>query len=277
MKKVILTLIFTLCFFVEIRMKASSKTIDSKGKDVHFVDSDRAVRHYQIEKGPVTEPFDCLEKKEYPCSLKTESERSWTWKWEDGRVEFSKRTMAILESPGEVRLLEGSLILYSESGSAWLRTVFGDLALSEGVAMVRRDQSKGKFEVNALIGEVLIYPRGAKEILSLPQGYRNWLGEMQSGGSATSEIPQSINKQVVLEMWPRVFSGEPSEYFQKLRDFHSSWMEAVKNIGPFHQTLVERRLAFIEEERRLAEARRAQAEAEKRTLRELFRRKNFLD
>lgn len=277
MKKITLTLIFIFCFFVEIRIKASSKAIDSKGKDVHFVDRNREVPHFQIGKGPVTEPFDCLEKKEYPCSIKTESERSWVWKWEDGRVEFSKKTMAILESPGEVRLLEGSLIVYSESGSAWLRTVFGDVALMEGVAMVRRDQSKGKFEVNSLIGEVLIYPRGAKEVLSLPQGYRNWLGEMQSGGSAESEIPQSINKQAVLEMWPLVFSGEASEYFQMVRDFHSSWMDAVKNIGPFHQTLVERRLAFIEEERRLAEARRAQAATEKRMLRDLFRRKNFLD
>ncbi|MBK9037600.1 MAG: hypothetical protein IPL83_00285 [Bdellovibrionales bacterium] len=258
-------------------MKASSKTIDSKGKDVHFVGRDNEARHYQIEKGPVTEPFDCVQKKEYPCAIKTDSERAWAWKWEDGRVEFSKSTMAILESPGEVRLLEGSLIMYSESGSAWLRTVFGDLALSEGVVMVRRVQSNGEFEVNALIGEVLIYPRGAKEALSLPQGYRNWLGEAQSVGSSASEIPQTVNKKAVLEMWPLVFSGEPSEYFEKVREFHSAWMEAVKSIGPFHQALVERRLAFVEEERRLAAVKRAQAEKEKRMLRELFRRKNFLD
>ncbi|MBK7842554.1 MAG: hypothetical protein IPJ71_02490 [Bdellovibrionales bacterium] len=277
MKKFIFTLIIFFCFFGEIRMKASSKTLNSKEKDVHFVDRNKETHHFQIGEGLVSDPFDCLEKKQYPCSIKTESERSWAWKWEDGRVEFSKKTMAILESPGEVRLIEGSLVVYSESGSAWLRTLFGDVALSEGVAMVRRDHSIGKFEVNALIGEVLIYPRGSKEVLSLPQGYRNWLGEMQSGGSSASEIPQSINKKVVLEMWPLVFSGEPSEYFQKVRNFHSSWMEAVKNIGSFHQTLVERRLAFIEEERRLAQARRAQAETEKRMLRDLFRRKNFLD
>lgn len=277
MKKCIFALIIFFCFFGEIRMKASSKIVDSKDTDMHFVDQNRETHRFQIGKGFVSEPFDCLEKKQYPCSIKTESERSWAWKWEDGRVEFSKKTIAILESPGEVRLIEGSLIVYSESGSAWLRTVFGDVALSEGVAMVRRNQSIGKFEVNALIGEVLIYPRGSKEVLSLPQGYRNWLGEAQSGGSSTSEIPQSINKKAVLEMWPLVFSGEPSEYFQKVRNFHSSWMEAVKNIGSFHQTLVERRLAFIEEERRLAQARRAQAETEKRMLRDLFRRKNFLD
>jgi hypothetical protein len=277
MKRFIFTLIIFFCFFGEIRMKASSKTLNSKEKDVHFVDRNKEPHHFQIGEGPVSEPFDCLEKKEYPCSLKTESERSWAWKWEDGRVEFSKETMAVLESPGEVRLIEGSLIVYAESGSAWLRTVFGDVALSEGVAMVRRDNSIGKFEVSALIGEVLIYPRGSKEVLSLPQGYRNWLGETESGGSSASEIPQSINKKAVLEMWPLVFSGEPSEYFQRVRNFHSSWMEAVKNIGSFHQTLVERRLAFIEEERRLAQARRAQSETEKRMLRDLFRRKNFLD
>lgn len=277
MKKITLILTFLFCFFSEVRIKASNKASYSKGKDVHFVDRKKEVMSFQIGKGPVTEPFDCLEKKEYPCAIKTDSKMAWAWKWEDGRVEFSNKTMAILEGPEEVRLLEGSLIAYSENGSAWLRTVFGDVALAEGVAMVRRDKSKGKFEVNALIGEIYIYPRGAKEVLSLPQGYRNWLGETQSGGSAASEIPQSINKQAVLEMWPLLFSGEPSEYFQMVRDFHSSWMDAVKNIGPFHQTLVERRLAFIEEERRLAEVRRAQTEAEKRTLRELFRRKNFLD
>jgi hypothetical protein len=225
---------------------------------------------------PVSDPENCLKQSTYPCAIQMSDKQSWTWIWPQGRAEFKPGTVAVLMGEGDVKVIHGELVLYSVSGAAWLRTLFGDVAVSEGTVLLRR-QDADSFEISTLQGEAQLFPKGGKENLAVPAGYRNWLSGVGNSGEGESGIPQAANKDRVLKVWAKGFSGEKLEFFELARDFHTQWMKAVERAGPMHRELVERSIASLEAERQVAARLAAQKEKERRELRALFRRKNYLE
>lgn len=251
--------VFLLSFMIEIKLKASHK----------------AKSESPVFSSVVSEPVDCARLHRFPCAIQVDKNKTWFWQWDTGRVELGPNAIAQLNQEGEVLLISGYLILYSQMGSAWVKTSYGDVAVSEGQVMVDRRPS-GDFEVNSLQGEVAIYPRGGASI-ALPAGYRNWLGPVRENGLATLGIPQASNREIIFKLWPKLYAGDKKVYLDIIHQYYESWQLAVETAGQLHQVLVERGLASLAEKRRLSAVRKARIERENREMRELFRRKNYLD
>ena len=131
--------VFLLASVIDVRVKAAKK--DAPVSNGH---STRKSLHHS---GPVAEPPDCVVGKTFPCAIQVSDKKNWQWTWPDGRVEFRPGTVAVLKGPGDVKIIRGELILYSNSGGARLRSLFGDVAMSEGILLVRRDENEGALEV----------------------------------------------------------------------------------------------------------------------------------
>ncbi|MCB0385379.1 MAG: hypothetical protein KDD43_08305 [Bdellovibrionales bacterium] len=260
-RRLALVAVFVLASIIEVRVNAAKN--DHKKSLVHS--------------GPVAEPPDCVVQNSFPCAVQISSKKHWLWTWPQGRVEFSPGTVVILKSPGDLKIVRGELILYSTSGGAWLRTLFGDVAVSDGILLVRREEDEGAVEITTLRGEAQIFPKGGKENLFVPAGYRNWLGAVEANGEAGSGIPQAANKERCLKVWAELFRGEKPDFFSFANDFHSSWMRAVESAGDLHRELIARTIASMEAERAEQARLREIRERESRKLRALFRRKNYLE
>lgn len=282
-RRTLLVMVFVLTSVIEVRVRAAKSAdedhdaIKGDASSSHQVVADSS--HAALPSGrplPVSDPENCLQRSTFPCAVQINDKQSWTWIWPQGRAEFKAGTVAVLLGEGDVKVVQGELVLYSVSGAAWLRTLFGDVAVSEGIVMLRRQDAES-FEISTLQGEAQLFPKGGKETLAVPAGFRNWLSGVGHSGVGESGIPQAANKERVLKVWAKGFAGEKLEFFELARGFHSQWMKAVEQAGPLHRQLVERSIASLEEERQAAARAAAQREKERRELRALFRRKNYLD
>ena len=267
-RRLALVFVFVLASVIDVRVRAAKK-----GDDHHA--PEKSPTHRQ-EVGPTTQPEHCLPKADYPCAVMIDSKRQWLWQWPQGRAEFRPGTVAILLAQGDIKLIEGEVILYSKLGAAWLRTIYGDVAVSESTVLVRRE-ANADVEVTTLNGGAQLFPVGGKKSLDLPAGYRNWLGGVELNGQASTGIPQAANKDRVLKVWAKTFRGDKEEFFTRARDFHQAWLGAIDSAGLLHRELIDRRIASIAADRARRARLRALREKRMREMRQLFRKKNYLD
>ena len=279
-----LLLIFLTFFLLEVRIKASdshstsSPVLEKQGAHGQaYAQKKQILSLSDQQTQPTTEPADCLKENVFPCSVQIGPKEKWQWSWKGGRLELGENSIVTLLSSQEIQFIEGISFFYLGNRATWIRTVYGDVASSDSILMLRRKAGLGEhIELSTLIGEATIYPRGT-QALNLLAGYRNWLQAIDAQGSGNVGIPQVINKSEVLNIWPKIFAGNKEDFFRQARQFHQSWMLALDRASDLHRTLIERQLASVARQKKVEAERTARLARENRELRALYRRKNYIE
>ncbi|MES2856055.1 MAG: hypothetical protein V4692_09335 [Bdellovibrionota bacterium] len=253
---------FVLAFTLEVRVASASEP---------QVETSRLHNSKQV----LQEPRNCIatlgaRSQKSICAVKTASAEKFEIKVSKGVVVLDQET-AVIVSNDEVTLVDGTLWIHAGAQIS-IRTEFG-VAKVDGEAWVTR--SPNRMSVSSVGGNVQLIPRGSVESLAIDSGLENFVGGVQKDGSSETGLPVAIPFADHLARWARLYPGTKAEFEEDVKRFHSTWVEASKQASEVHRTLLDRRVAGIEEQERQKAARRNKIELENRELRNLFRKKFF--
>jgi hypothetical protein len=217
------------------------------------------------------EPPRCLQTKNV-CAVGNDDERGFEMKVGDADVTLDRGSAVIRKSDREIRLVKGTvwirgnLTVTSEFGSA--RSVeAGDFWVSK---------NPNEMAVMAVSTDVELQARGSSETLTVSEGLQNTLGEIGFNGQASTGLPMPIPFKDFVMRWGRLYKGPKKAFETQVDSFHAKWEEATQASATINKALFDRKVASIEEAARSEAEKKAKVEAENRSLREMFRRKNGL-
>lgn len=255
-----ITVLFFL-FCIDVRVNATTSNLEKK-------DHQSALFAHVIQ-----HPSHCL-KQVTECAIKTKT-KNFTFQGEGYELALGPQSTIIRHSSEELTLVQGSLWVRSHSKFK-VKTEYGTV-YSRSALNTFFLKDKTRLEVMPLDGSVMVERLGDDHDMFLPTGYRTFLSGVDNLGRSQYDIPTAANFKKIIEQWAPLFQGSPKELVQILTSYRSKWTSAVVQGAEIHQQLYERTVAEAKENRRRAEERKAAIRRENAKLRELFRRKNYLE
>lgn len=131
--------------------------------------------------------------------------------------------------------------------------------------------------IKALEGEWVIQRAGDSKNYTLPSGFQVRISAVQSDGVAQMEFPQSLPWDSTVQQWARFFRSAKSAFKEELARFRQDWKLAVESASQLHANEASRVIASHETDLAKERARRLAIQKEESALRELFRKKNYID
>lgn len=259
MKSVVSAVLHGLIFFAFFSLEV---TVHAKEKD-----APEAVPRTLIE-----EPTLCLRRASV-CALENTGARGFELKLGESTVVLDTGAAIVRRSNDDIRLIKGTIWVQATS-AVHVTTEFGTMAnASAGDFWISR--SKDAMTGSAISTTVLMTANGGHETLEIVPGLENTIGAIAFDGKATTSVPTPVPFKDHLIRWARLYRGPKPDFEAGVDRFHAVWANASVVSAEVSRTLVERKIATVEAEKAARQARARKAEAEKRELHELFRRRSL--
>ena len=177
------------------------------------------------------------------------------------------------ETEGRAVLVAGGARVRAGGRQVEVVVEFGSVFVESGEAWIHREGER--VWVDAVEGSVSMKPRGSQVVIAVDAGATNWLGPIGIRGVASSGYPRPLDLDAVLKRAAKVHKGTRAEFEADAERWTSLWRESVRSIASQDEDRARaRRAQLIEEERRRA-AQAAAREADRRSVRALFRAKTL--
>lgn len=193
----------------------------------------------------------------------------------DGQLRLLRKTVVKKNSEREYTLVAGTLMIVTESPFS-VKHISGEVQLTNAtVLLVSTNRS---LEIFPLKASVFYKPRGSKESYRLDAGYTQSLGRVDTTGLARVLLPKPASVDKLIPLW--VSMTQKTE-FESTRSgilaYRQAWKSAVDQAGPWYQDLIQRQIASLNQERETERRRQQDLEKEQNFLRDMFKRRNFLE
>lgn len=227
----------------------------------------------------IDEPKDCIKNHVLPCAILNEAKRL-TFIHFGTKVSIGSKTTIVLLSNNMIQIINGNVWIYSKSRDSEfiVKSEYGSVK-SEGLIHTFFAKSAEIFEIYPLRGKVSVYPVGDKgrDGLELRAGYRSQLGPVAVNGRAFYEFPQPANLKGLLKRWAHLFDGDPDQLVKEVSAYKEPWLQAAEESSRWQKEIAQRMIASYEEKQKKIQRQREARLREEKALRNLFRKKNYLD
>jgi hypothetical protein len=222
----------------------------------------------------LAEPKDCLKENIQPCAILNLGQTE-VITLNSSEMRLLDRTAIKIINTKKIEILTGQMLFSTES-EAEVRSLYGNLKIKNGRVLMSANNHEIQF--TALKGNLTYLPRGSHKSGKLQTGFTDSMARVSTDGVSPSGYARPAVLLPLLKAWAQFFyKPERSIYESQVLEFKTPWQWAVKMTGDWHLETAKRQLASLEAER-LKKAKEAyEREAENRMLRDMFKRRNFLD
>jgi hypothetical protein len=261
-------LVFFVTFSIHIRVRA----------DDSLLKGDKSMTQLPNATTILEEPWRCLSGS-LSCALQTKADEQYKLELKDATVHMDRSSSIIRQSDHEVRLVSGTIWVESKTEFT-VHSEFGDGKILEHggqlwATRVKGSRDEDRVEMTAIIHEIELYPRGAKDPEVIVPGQQSYLGRVGPDGVSDYGQPVAVSFRDHIERWARLYPHSSKQFQTEVQLFYGVWKQACETSAAVHQALFERKMASIETERSEQEQVRRVAEEHDKKLRDEFRRKFF--
>jgi hypothetical protein len=233
-----------------------------------------------VAQGLVESPDKCIEKKIFPCLIKTQEDHS-SVVFADNNLHLGTETLIELRNL-EVHILRGNLWFEGEHELAF-STLFtigratGNLWIFASTSRTEIKNLDGKAEVSAI---------GSNILAPIPIGFQNWFAGPQNS-KRSNEAPADLafmagvlsplNPINSISGWIKTFRPTEKSMKQFASLWNQKWQGNVALVADAYQQAANRHIASVREENLRAEAAKQRQNRENAQFRAMFRKKNGLD
>lgn len=247
-------LIFVLAFQTEVRVKAHGSSEKKNYK---------------------SSPENCVEEA-IPCAIEVGDEVA-RFKQNGNSVHLSQKSFVVRESASKWTYIKGNF--WVESGRVQVKTAFAELKSSAGGMWITPDlkAAKNKEEklwVLASKSDVEVELRNHKT-LTIPEGFRVWIGKSEGRESAGFGMPEPIPWEEYVLMWGPIYPGSAKEFKSELLSLRKEWEDLADRGGDLYASVVNRQIAMAKDEEEAKRKKLLAEEAQKKALREVFKKKTL--
>jgi hypothetical protein len=169
------------------------------------------------------------------------------------------------------------LVRVGRAGELDVETLFAKFGRSEGAQYILRVEAD-QVRVVSLSGTLRYQPRGRSDWMSLPAGFEQVIGRVDSTGEARTRIPTPAKNLSVFLDWTQLLKRTDLAEFRSIwPQFAESKRLAADGAGRQTASLIENLIADEQARKDRLEETRLRAERERLYFREMFRRRNFID
>ncbi len=221
----------------------------------------------------VDAPAGCFRKKAYPCKVRVSS-GFLAFEKASNQFHLGESSSLLFLGESEVQLLQGQLWVPASKHLVVRSTSALKVAVS-GEWFFQR-QENAQFLLRNLDGEIRFLSRFVFASETLPVGFENWYGTLDSSGQISRGVIRPIDMKEFLTAWMPLAGSSVAEMRKATLEYKQKWGEAVSKSASLYQEVVERRMASHEDKARRQAERKRSEEAERERIRQMFREKNGL-
>lgn len=257
MKSVAKILILILVFSVEVSVRATTTQEQIQPENL------------------IQFPEGCWQKSER-CAIENKTNKVLTWP--EKKVNLFLSTNSVVAKKTEQKFLLVSGRLYVQCKQAVeVKTSFLVVDCPEGSEFLI-EQEKQQTKVTALNANLKLEAKGpSKEVILLQPGMLIEVGPVAKMGYSTVSFPRSVPLPWLILTWASAFDGGKDLLREKIATLLPVWKEQVESISSYNALVYNREVASHEEQLRQEQERRKKVEAENKKMRDLFKKKNYLD
>jgi hypothetical protein len=228
--------------------------------------------HVYAAQVPMQEPSGCL-KTANVCAIENHDERGFEFPVGGATITLDRDSAVIRKSEKEIRLVKGTVWIRAGDKPMTVSSEFGS-AVNLGAGDFWIVKSANELVAIAVSAEVEIAPRGTGEPLTIHRGLQNTLGKVGFNGVASTGLPMPIAFKDHVLRWGRLYRGSKAAFEKQVGVFYTQWEEATQESAEVNKAVYDRKIASIENARRLEAEKKAKVQSENQVLRDLFRRRN---
>lgn len=203
---------------------------------VRFVDA----KNYTI---PAEDPLYCVKNQQLPCAIST-GERPRIFQWVDSVFELDRNIVLESKQASLWHLYKGMMVIDSR-GKQTIHTPFADIKM--GQSKVLFHVLDNKVRVMSLSGEgVIVKPKGSMLEHFLVPGFQNWYGGVVDGESETGVV-SVIELESYAKRRAKFFMNHQFGFLNELNALARTVKWAAAQASLMHRSLVERKMASLEE------------------------------
>ena len=245
--------------------------------DVHV----RAEKSVNYE-GIIQEPNHCLELLSPSCAFFLNKRNKYTQVLDPHNLYVLNHRGVLRKEGRALHLLEGDLLVYSKKDQSLekksrglkIETHFADVSIHDG-RMIATANPNNVVIYNLDAEIILTHTNGEKT--QLPKGSQVELKKIGAQGKIQMEYPTSISLKSLLKIWSKLTVYSPSKFKKQVTQFYPHWRSGVDEGAFFHRKVIERHVAEAEVRRKRRKAYRKKVEQENEMLRNMLKRRNYLD
>ena len=225
----------------------------------------------RVQAEVLQKPAGCLQESQATCIFKTGLGKKFTLETEHGTLSLGPKTTLLRVSKDEFTLLEG--MIWVHKGSLKITTEYGYIKSRNSYWLTR---SSKRVHVFATMGDVVVRLPRQKDLL-VRQGERNWFSGLDRKGQTVTGIPRVIFFKDQIRRWAALYKGSKKGFRRQVASFQEGVIQAVQRNSESSKRLVlaHREKLKMEKERR--QRIRQRKALQNREMRDLFRRRNYLD
>lgn len=218
-------------------------------------------------------PRDCFSQRKFPCQIRS-SAGFLAFELGSQKYHLGPKSSMEIQSIDQISLLQGDL---------WVKDSM-DLSfkISPALKMVLngewllRKAPEARTQVFNLAGESKFISKFVFPSESVPTGFENWYGLMDSNGEVSRGVIRPIQITGFLKTWIPLSGLSMAEIRKATSVYRSQWGDSLEKSANLYREIVERRLASQEDRVRRSQEKRRQDESEKAQLRRMYRERNGL-
>ncbi|MEZ0391719.1 MAG: hypothetical protein ACAH59_05860 [Pseudobdellovibrionaceae bacterium] len=223
--------------------------------------------------GFIDSPSKCFSQRKYPCSLRV-SRRMHSFEREAQRYHLGENGALLFLSESQIQLMQGVLWIQSSKDLEVKSSSALSMKLSGEWLLEKRPDTSLLFR--NLKGSIDFQSKFVFTNESLPVGFQNWYGPMDSSGQISRGMIRPLVLKDFLQVWIPLSGLSLAEVKRQTADYKKTWGNTVEQSSKFYQQVAERRLASQEEKARKLAAQKASRQQEQSDFRQMFRKKNGL-
>ncbi len=227
----------------------------------------------------VDEPKGCWHSERQPCAVRAtaagekfkfqQGSRQGTWA-------SAKGTSWIIEDQ-DLKLLTGKIWIQT---SAKFNVVTNQVKFeADGEFWIENASSKTKvinLSGNALHLALVSSVNQSQETQTLPVGFENWFGSLDSSGQASRGILRPVAKAEFFKVWAQKMKVSEVVAKKKMADWKELWQDSAVVSADLYTEVVHRAIAQNEQKKNEIARRKENVIEEQQRLRKMFRARNGL-
>lgn len=218
---------------------------------------------------PTEEPKNCVKQKLLPCAITTGNDPRM-FSLDGNNWELDRNIVMQANKESQWNVYQGMLVLNSKKPQK-LHTPFADIEVGRSKVMVH--VLEDKVRVMALGGEgIKVKAKGDPDEHFLVPGFQNWYGGVEKGMSE-SGVVSVLEFEDYAQKRARFFMDHSYGYVKELQDVANIVKWAAKVAADMHRSLVERKMASLEEKHQQKIHKKQQKIHFNKYLRKLFLKK----
>jgi hypothetical protein len=218
-------------------------------------------------------PRGCFTQKKFPCQVRVTSS---FLAFDLGLQKFhlGAKSSLLFISAEQIQLLQGDLWI-QQSDSLGLKFSPALKMVVSGEWLIRK-APQAQTHVFNLAGQSKFDSQFVFPSESVPVGFQNWYGLIDSNGEISRGVIRPIQIKEFLKTWIPLSGLSMAEIRKSTLSYREAWGDSLERSAKLYQEIVERRLASHEDKALRLQDKRRQAEIERAQLRRMFRERNGL-